>query len=80
MVLDDHGRIADDTRGLLVGLVPVVAEHAHGVQHPPVHGLEAIAHVGQRTPDDHAHCIVEIGLPHLLLETDRQHFAGELSH
>ncbi len=40
--------VADDARGFLVGLVPVVAELAHGVQHAAMHGLQAVAHVGQR--------------------------------
>ena len=78
VVLTDH--VADDARGLLVGLVPVVAELAHGVQHAPVHGLQAVAHIGQCAADDHAHRIVEVGLPHLLFEADRQNFAGNFSH
>ena len=72
--------VADDARGLLVGLVVVVAELAHGEQHAAVHGLQAVAHVGQRAPDDDAHGIVEIGLPHLVFEIDGQDFAGDFCH
>ena len=66
--------VADDARRLLVGPVPVVAELAHGVQHAPMHGLQTIAHVGQRAPDDDAHRVVEIRLAHLVFEIDRDDF------
>ena len=72
--------VADDAGGFLVGLVLVVAELAHGVEHAAMHGLQAVAHVGQRAPDDHAHGIVEIGLPHLVFEIDGDDFAGDFSH
>jgi hypothetical protein len=48
VVLTDH--VADDTRRLLVGPVPVVVELVHRVQHAPVHGLQAIARIGQGPP------------------------------
>ena len=64
--------VADDARRLLVGLVVVVAQLVHGVQQPPVHGLESIAHVGQRAADDHAHRVVEIRLAHLVFDRDRR--------
>ncbi len=78
VVLADH--VAHHAGGLLIGLVPIVAELAHGVQHAAVHGLQSITDVGQRPPDDHAHGIVEIGLPHLSFETDQQHFTGDFGH
>ncbi len=78
VVLADH--VPDHARGLLVGLVPVVAELTHGMQHTAVHGLQSVTHVGQCPPDDHAHRIVEIRLPHLVFETDGQDFAGDFSH
>ena len=46
VVLTDD--VADDARGLLVGAVVVVAELAHRMQHAPMHGLQAVADVGQR--------------------------------
>ena len=30
--------------------------------------------------DDHAHCVIEVGTPHLVFEADRQGFFGELVH
>jgi len=42
--------VADDARRFFVGLVILVAELAHRVQHAPVHGLEAVADIRQRAP------------------------------
>jgi hypothetical protein len=39
-----------------------------------VHRLQAVAHVRQRAPDDHAHGVVEIRLAHLVFEIDRENF------
>jgi hypothetical protein len=36
-----------------------------------VDGLEAVADVGQRAPDDDAHRVVEVARAHLLLELAR---------
>jgi hypothetical protein len=72
--------VAYDARGLLVRLVPIIGELVHREEHAAVDGLQAVAHVGQRTPDDHAHGVVEIRAPHLLLERDRVRFLGELFH
>ena len=33
--------------------------------------LEAVAHVGQRARDDHAHRVVDVGGAHLVLDRDR---------
>ena len=78
MVFADH--VADDTSGLLVGLVVVVAELTHCIEHTAMHGLQTVTYVGQRTPDDHAHRVVEIRLPHLVFEIDGGDFAGGFSH
>ncbi len=41
-------RVAHDLGRLHVLLVPVEPEPLHGVEDAPVHGLEAVAHVGER--------------------------------
>jgi hypothetical protein len=64
----------------LVGFVPVVAEFAHRVQHAPVHRLQAVAYVGQRASDDHAHRVIQIGFAHLVFEIYGQYFASDLGH
>ena len=53
----------------------------HGVQNPPVHGLEAVAHVGHGAADDHAHGVVEIRLLHLGFDIDwkKRHPGGRSS-
>ena len=78
VVLADH--VADDARALLVGPVPVVVQLVHREQHAPMHRLQAVARVGQRAADDHAHRVVEVRPPHLLFEADGQGFFGELGH
>ena len=44
------------------------AELVHHVQDAAVDRLQAVAHVGQRAPDDDRHGVVEIRRAHLLLE------------
>ena len=78
VVLADH--VAHDARALLVGLVPVVAELAHRVQHTAVNRLQTVANVGQRATHDHAHRVVEVRLLHLVFEVDVQDFAGYFGH
>ncbi|HYX66367.1 MAG TPA: hypothetical protein VE935_19275, partial [Burkholderiales bacterium] len=43
-------------------------------------GLQAVSHVRQGAPDDHAHRVIEVGTPHLLLERYRERFFGEGFH
>ena len=72
--------VADHAGGLLVGLVPVVTELAHGMQDAPVHGLQAVANIGQRAADDDAHGVVEIRLAHLVFEIHGKNFARDFVH
>ena len=78
VVLTDH--VAHHPGGFLVTLVPVVAELVHGVQHPPVHRLESVAHVRQRPPHDHTHGVIEVRLLQLVLDIDGKNFFGYFTH
>ncbi len=78
VVLTDH--VADHTGGFLVGLVPVVAQLAHGIKHTAVHRLQAVTCIRQGPPDDHAHRVVEIGLFQLVFDIDRENFFGQFAH
>ena len=69
--------LADRLRGLAVLLVRRVAGLVHRVEHAPVHRLEAVAHVGQRAPDDDAHRVVQVGLAHLVFDVDRDQLLRE---
>ena len=40
----------------------------HGVEDAPVHGLETVAHIRQRTPDDDGHGILDVRGLHLMDE------------
>ena len=58
VVLTHH--LADDAGALrerLVGTEPAVV---HAVDHPAVHGLQSVAHIGQRAADDDRHRVVEV--------------------
>ena len=63
--------LADDLGALGVGAGRAEAQLVHRVEHAAVHGLQAVAHVGQRAPDDHRHRVVEVRGAHLLLERAR---------
>ncbi len=68
VVLAEH--LADDAGGLLVSRVGADAHVVHGVEDAAVHGLEAIAGVGQGAGHDDAHGVVEVRLAHLLVNLD----------
>ena len=68
VVLTHH--FADDARALRERLVGAETAVVHAIDHAAVHGLHAVAHIGQRTPDDDAHRIVEIAALHLGVEID----------
>ena len=73
-------RVADYPGRLLVGLVPVIAQLTHGVEHPPVDRFQAVSNIGKRPAHDHAHGVIEIGLLHLLLDVYVKDFLREISH
>src|SRR5262245_19961950 len=56
---------ADDLGAFAVGARRGQAEFVHAEKDAAMHGFEAVAHIGQRAPDDHGHGIVEIRLAHL---------------
>ena len=62
--------LTDDAGGLGERGGGAVSAVVHGVQDATVDGLEAVAHVGQGSPDDDAHGVVEVGALHLLLQVD----------
>ena len=55
-------RLADDAGGLLVRRVVPKPQLRHGVQDAPLHGLQAVADIGQRPPHDDAHGVVQVAL------------------
>ena len=74
MVVAHH--VADDLRGLGVLLVELEAHLLHAVEDAAMHGLEAVAGVGQGAADDDRHGVVEVGAAHLLLDVDGQKLQG----
>ncbi len=69
VVLAHH--VTDDARALGEAAVGPVAAVVHRVEHAPVHGLEAVADVGQRATDDDRHRVVDVGPLHRGLQLDR---------
>ena len=78
VVLAHH--LADHAGALNVRPVPDGVRLLHREQDPAMHRLKAVAHVGERPADDHAHRVVEVRAPHLLFEAYRKRFLGELFH
>ena len=62
--------------GLLRGRIPDIPDFLHRVKHAAVHGLQAVANIRKRAPDDDAHCVVEIRLAHLVLNGYREKLLG----
>src|SRR5215471_3905606 len=62
--------LADDARRFAVAAVPLVAVHLHRVEDAAVDRLQPVAHIGQRARHDYAHCVIEVGAPHLLFDRD----------
>ena len=55
------------TAALFLWEEPGAEPHAlHGIEDAPVHGLQPIAHVGQRAGNDDAHRVVQVRAAHLL--------------
>ena len=63
--------VADDTRALVEPAVGAVAAVVHRVDDASVHGLEAVAHVGQGAADDDRHGVLDVAALHLGVEVDR---------
>ena len=62
--------VADDAGALLVRFRRVEPELAHGEQEPPVNGLQAVAHVGQRAAHDGRQRISKIALLQRVADVD----------
>ena len=66
--------LAHDTGRFLVGFIVGDAQVAHAVEHAPVHGLEAVAHVGQGPGDDNRHRVIDVSPAHLVFDVNRNDF------
>ena len=69
VVFAEH--VAHHTGALAVRAIWGEPQFVHGVKDPPLNGLEAVAHIRQRPPHDHAHRVFEIRALHLLMQGDR---------
>ncbi len=65
--------VADHARAFLEARAGVELELAHGEEHAPVHGLEAVAHVGQRAVHDGRKGVSQVALFKRVLQLDGLH-------
>ena len=78
VVLPQH--VADDPCALHVGAVPDRVRFVHGEEHAAMHRLQAVPDVRQGPANDHAHRVIEVGMPHFGFQAYRKGFFGELLH
>ena len=62
--------VSDDTGTLLCRLVAAYAQLVHSEQHAALNRLKTVSYVWKRTAHNNAHRIVDIRLPHLLVNLD----------
>ena len=62
--------LAHHAGALGVALVVLQALSVHGRENAAMHGLQSVAGIGQRAPDDHRHRVGEIRAAHLLFNVD----------
>ncbi len=74
-VIVAHG-VADDLGALQKAAVRRQPQLVHGVEDAPVHGLQAIAHVGQRAVHDGRQRVGEVALFQRIPEVDRLDAVG----
>ncbi len=74
VVLLEH--LADHAGALAVLAVVEQPLVLHRVEDAAMHGLQSVAHVGERPTDDDGHRVVEVAPAHLVLDVDRDEVAG----
>ena len=67
--------VADDAARLAIGPPGDIARFLAGVEDAAMDRLQAVADVGQRAADDHAHRVIEVAGLHLLDDRDRRDVA-----
>jgi hypothetical protein len=72
--------LADDRGALAVRAGRAQPHLAHRVEDPAVDRLQAVADVRQRARHDHAHRVVEVAHPHLVLDADGADVAQVVGH
>jgi hypothetical protein len=65
--------LAHHAGALVEGALGAVAAVEHGVQHPAVHGFEAVADVREGTAHDDGHRVVQVGPLHFRLQVHLLH-------
>src|SRR5262249_38287821 len=61
---------ADDRRALAMRAVARQPHLPHREEHAPMRRLEAVADIGERSPDDYAHRVIHVRALHLVFDID----------
>ena len=69
VIFTDH--VADDTGAFLEAGIGIELEHPHRIEQTSVHGLQAVAHIRQRTVHDGRQSIGEVALLERVAQLDR---------
>jgi hypothetical protein len=64
------GRVAGDLRTLAVLRARTQVQVVHRDQHASLRRLQAIPHIGERSRNDHAHRVGQVGVLHLLFDEE----------
>ena len=78
VVLTDD--VADDTRGLLIGAIPVIVQFVHREENATVHRFETVPDIRERAANDHAHRVIEVAAAHFFFQRNWKSFLGEGIH
>jgi hypothetical protein len=63
--------LTDDLRALAVRAARRQVQIAHRVEDAAMHGFQSVADIGDGSPDDHAHRVIQVRGAHLVLNADR---------
>ena len=63
--------LADYLRALAVCTIRGEAHITHADENSAMNGFQAVAHIGQSSPDDDTHRVVDVGPPHFVLDIYR---------
>ena len=68
VILTDN--VSDNACGFHIRAIERVVLLIHRVEHATMDWLQSVSHIRQRSPNNNAHRVVHIGLPHFIFYVD----------